>query len=257
MKSSTEHVTFYDRYWQRKRYPLLQVSKNLKLKEFVKLARAKTKPGAQCLDAGCGDGQLAKKLARHFETSAFDFSSQTILENQRRIPSVSFFVRDALSAPDKSEKETFDLVTCMDVIEHVAFEYQERLIRNLAGYLSHEGVLIISTPDRTQALRYRKDRHEPEEVFLRRYEGQPLADCLTSSQFDHLLEQVFRIEEAYSIVPSCPSRPLDLLWKSGALLLKYTGVNRLSGSLKIPGRYMIRVCRKNSYKTPTLPNQTN
>lgn len=242
--SDRNDTEFYDLYWKKKKVRCLQVSKNLKILEFKRLAGLHSLNGGRLLDVGCGDGRLVVELSSKFRVSAFDYSSETISRNKKLIDNVEFSVRDAISPVAENEKRQFEVVTCMDVIEHVGFDSQEQLVKNISDFLVPGGILIVSTPDRDQALRYKKDSSESEENFLKRYEGQPCADCLTSDEFDSILRTFFSIEYSCSVSPTAPLRVFDLSWKALSLLAGYRGINRISKSLSIPGRYMVRLCKK-------------
>lgn len=103
--------------------------------------------GRRVADIGCGAGLLAEPLARLGGTvTAVDAAPENIvaarlhaeasgLEIDYRIGSV-----DALDGP-------FDLVTCLEVVEHV--NDPAAFVAGLARLLGESGLLILSTPNRT------------------------------------------------------------------------------------------------------------
>jgi len=233
-------VAFYDAYWKRRRWAALKVSKILKLRQFKFLIRRNVPRGAKIMDIGCGRGELADIVGSTHEVTAFDFSADTIASNKQRHPEINFLCRDALDTPPEEEVEAYDAVTCMDVVEHIPFEQQPRLLYNITQYLRIGGLLVISTPDRREALRYKTDKGQDDEVFLKQYEGQPVADCLNEEDLDELLANDFRVCYRGSVAPTVTNRVLDISWKTIAVLFGYQGVNSITRRFGIPCRYLIR-----------------
>jgi 2-polyprenyl-6-hydroxyphenyl methylase/3-demethylubiquinone-9 3-methyltransferase len=103
--------------------------------------------GRRAADVGCGAGLLAEPLARlGAEVAAVDAAPETIeaarlhaegqgLEIDYRVGGV-----EALAGP-------YDLVTCLEVLEHVA--EPRGFVAGLARILAPDGLLILSTPNRT------------------------------------------------------------------------------------------------------------
>jgi len=244
--AQTSNRRFYDSFWRARRgqVPALMVSHRLKIREFGRLIRAYAKSGSEVLDVGCGDGRLAALLARTCRVSAFDYSSKAVEDNSRLHPTVRFFCADALCSPPVEEVARYDLVTCMDVIEHVPFEKQKSLVQHLAIFLKARGILVISTPDREQSLRYKTDPDEPDCEFLRRFEGQPCADCLTAPELDGLLSEHFEVLVRTSVVPAIRSRAVDLAWKITMFGFGFRGVNWITNVVEAPGKYLVRLGQK-------------
>ena len=107
--------------------------------------------GRRAADVGCGAGLLAEPLARlGAEVVAVDAAPENIaaarlhagpqgLPIDYRVGSV-----EALTGP-------FDLVTSLEVVEHVSDV--RAFVRGLAGALADDGLLILSTPNRTSLSR--------------------------------------------------------------------------------------------------------
>lgn len=108
--------------------------------------------GMAAIDIGCGAGLVAEPLARMgANVTGLDAAAENVaaakihaaagnLEIAYRAGSV-----EALAA----EGARFDLVTCLEVVEHVA----DRAVffASLAALLAPDGLMILSTPNRTPA----------------------------------------------------------------------------------------------------------
>jgi len=105
--------------------------------------------GRSALDVGCGAGLLAEPLARLGATvTGLDAAPELVAaaEVHARGAGLEIAYRaggtEALGADER-----FDLVTCMEVVEHA--DDQRGLVRSLAGALAENGLLVMSTPNRT------------------------------------------------------------------------------------------------------------
>jgi SAM-dependent methyltransferase len=105
---------------------------------------ARTIPsGAQVLDAGSGAGFGAATLASDGRrVTGSDLAPEVVARAQAEFPEASFVVADVLALPFPDE--SFDAVTCFEVIEHV--EVPRQLVRELARVLRPGGLLCVSTP---------------------------------------------------------------------------------------------------------------
>jgi SAM-dependent methyltransferase len=98
--------------------------------------------GARVLDAGCGSGRLLDELAaRGWQVSGLDMNPDSVaIARSRGHADVQEGAVEALPWED----ETFDLITCLDVVEHTA---DDRVtLRELRRVLRPEGRLLITVP---------------------------------------------------------------------------------------------------------------
>ncbi len=99
------------------------------------------------LDVGCGAGLLAEPLARLGATvTAIDGSPEVIGAARAHASEMGITIDYRVGAIEDVEGQ-FDLVTCMEVIEHVADP--AAFLRELARRLAPDGLLIMSTPSAT------------------------------------------------------------------------------------------------------------
>ena len=104
--------------------------------------------GKTALDVGCGAGLLCEPLARlGAEVTGIDAAPENIAAAQLHSVSgdlpIDYHVGD-LSAVTG---QRFDLVTAFEVIEHVTDP--AAFVHGLAGALKADGLLLLSTPNRT------------------------------------------------------------------------------------------------------------
>ena len=103
--------------------------------------------GKSALDVGCGAGLLAEPLARlGAAVTALDAAPELIAVARDHARAQGLEI-DYRAAAVEEIDGTFDLVTSLEVIEHVADP--QAFIASLAGRLAPGGLMILSTPNRT------------------------------------------------------------------------------------------------------------
>ena len=103
--------------------------------------------GKTALDVGCGAGLLAEPLARlGAKVTAVDAAPELIEVAKTHAEGQGLTI-DYRAAGVEDLAGRFDLVTAMEVIEHVADP--QAFIRDLAGRLAPGGLMILSTPNKT------------------------------------------------------------------------------------------------------------
>lgn len=103
--------------------------------------------GKSALDVGCGAGLLAEPLARLGATvTAVDAAPELIDVARAHAAGQGLEIEYRAVGVEELDGQ-FDLVTSMEVIEHVADPQQ--FIGDLAARLAPGGLMILSTPNRT------------------------------------------------------------------------------------------------------------
>ena len=103
--------------------------------------------GKSALDVGCGAGLLAEPLARMGATvTAVDAAPELITAAKAHAAGAGLEI-DYRAVGVEALDERFDLVTAMEVVEHVADP--RAFVASLAARLAEGGLLILSTPNRT------------------------------------------------------------------------------------------------------------
>jgi len=117
-------------------------------------------PGARILDAGCGSGSVLDRLASFGEVAGVDVSPMAVQAARARgHDEVLEAAVEGLPFPDAS----FDLVTCLDVIEHTPDDVAT--LRELRRVTRPGGHLLLTVPA-YQAL---WSRHDEVNGHHRRY----------------------------------------------------------------------------------------
>jgi 2-polyprenyl-6-hydroxyphenyl methylase/3-demethylubiquinone-9 3-methyltransferase len=103
--------------------------------------------GKSALDVGCGAGLLCEPLARlGARVTGVDAAPELIAAARAHAAGQGLAI-DYRASGVEDVAGQFDLVTAMEVIEHVVSP--ERFLRDLAARLAPGGLLILSTPNRT------------------------------------------------------------------------------------------------------------
>jgi 2-polyprenyl-6-hydroxyphenyl methylase/3-demethylubiquinone-9 3-methyltransferase len=103
--------------------------------------------GKSALDVGCGAGLLTEPLARlGARVTGIDASSEVIAVARDHAASMALAI-DYRSGDVQEIDGQFDLITAMEVIEHVADP--AAFVKALADRLAAGGLLILSTPNAT------------------------------------------------------------------------------------------------------------
>jgi 2-polyprenyl-6-hydroxyphenyl methylase/3-demethylubiquinone-9 3-methyltransferase len=103
--------------------------------------------GKSALDVGCGAGLLAEPLARLGATVTAIDAAPELIEVAREHARGQGLAIDYRAAAVEEVDGQFDLITCLEVIEHVADP--RSFIGAIAKRLAPGGLLILSTPNQT------------------------------------------------------------------------------------------------------------
>ncbi|MEQ1688666.1 MAG: bifunctional 2-polyprenyl-6-hydroxyphenol methylase/3-demethylubiquinol 3-O-methyltransferase UbiG [Sphingopyxis sp.] len=108
--------------------------------------------GKRALDVGCGAGLLAEPLARlGADVTGVDAAVENVAVASAHANAqglaITYAYGDIGDAVFAATLGSFDLITCMEVIEHVTDP--AAFIAALAARMADGGLLILSTPNRT------------------------------------------------------------------------------------------------------------
>jgi len=124
--------------------------------------------GATVLDAGCGTGYGTQTLAMSGarRVVGVDISEEAIAYSRREFSDedCEFVLGDLEQLP--FEEDSFDVVVCFEVIEHV--EHRSAVIAELRRVLRPSGILVLSSPNRgvyPEGNPYHIHEYTPEELL--------------------------------------------------------------------------------------------
>jgi ubiquinone/menaquinone biosynthesis C-methylase UbiE len=105
----------------------------------------------RCLDVGCGDGKFTSALPSEVkDVLGIDYSERAVHFAKNLVPEATFLVADAAHLCFKDE--TFDVVTCLDVMEHLPKYKRERTIKEMYRVIKRRGIFIFSVPSKNMPL---------------------------------------------------------------------------------------------------------
>jgi 2-polyprenyl-6-hydroxyphenyl methylase/3-demethylubiquinone-9 3-methyltransferase len=104
--------------------------------------------GRRAADVGCGAGLLAEPLARlGAEVTALDAAPENIAAARAHALGQGLAIDYAVGSVEALEPGAYDLVTSLEVVEHVSDP--RGFVQGLAAALKPGGLLVLSTPNRT------------------------------------------------------------------------------------------------------------
>src|SRR3989344_4827659 len=105
--------------------------------EFIVSFLEKLPKTAKILDAGCGQGLLVQEFhSRGYDITGIDafYSSELVRKDD--------LLKNGFA------DNTFDIILCLDVIEHFPLQEQEGVVQELTRILKPSGKLIFSIPNK-------------------------------------------------------------------------------------------------------------
>lgn len=184
-----------------------EIVRNL-LQEALKVRAKKEKKPVSLLDIGCGTGanlpMLSQAVGKKGAVTALDYSPLALEFARSQLGGlpVGLLRSDAIHLP--FEAEQFDIVTMLDVLEHV--EEDDRAVQEIFRVLKPGGAFILTVP----AYQYLWSAHDEALHHFRRYEYAELRSLLRAAGF-----QVWRQSFAMSMMP-----PIAWFWRKFILPLK-------------------------------------
>lgn len=108
--------------------------------------------GKTALDVGCGAGLLCEPLARlGAAVTGLDAAPENVAAARAHAAQSGLSIDYRVGSVEDLGDARMDLVTCLEVVEHVIDP--AGFIAGLAGALADDGLLVLSTPNRTMVSR--------------------------------------------------------------------------------------------------------
>lgn len=112
---------------------------------FRRLLSKKDLKNKKFLEVGCGMGYFSEMAFKNgAKVTGIDVGNKLVAMTKKRVSSGKFLTASASNLPFRNE--SFDVVLCTEVIEHV--DQQFKSVKELARVLKKGGILVITTPNR-------------------------------------------------------------------------------------------------------------
>lgn len=148
----------------------------------AQLSRLDVPTGASILDAGCGSGRMMDELAQYGTVSGFDFEEKGVAAARSRgHTDVQQGRLEEIPHPDAA----FDLVTCLDVIEHTPDDVVS--LRELHRVMRPGGHLLVTVP----AYQSLWSSHDVANHHYRRYRRATLLPAATAAGWEPVTTTYF------------------------------------------------------------------
>jgi SAM-dependent methyltransferase len=148
----------------------------------AELDRLPLAPDPRLLDAGCGSGRTLDDLATYGRVSGIDLSEAAVASAWRRgHDDVRVAAVEEIPFPDSA----FDVVTCLDVIEHTR---DDRVTLAELLRVTRPGGLLLATVPAYQAL---WSSHDTANLHYRRYDRSSLRTAALAAGWDVVSDTYF------------------------------------------------------------------
>lgn len=140
--------------------------------EVVRELLGLPRPGGErprLLDVGCGDARFLGEVEAAVEAYGVDVSARALAHGRRMVPGALLVEGSAAALPFPDER--FDLVTLLDVIEHVPDGEEPRVLAEARRVLRPGGRLVISTNTDRSAVEWKHYRHYDPDRFAALFAG--------------------------------------------------------------------------------------
>ena len=109
------------------------------------------RPGMKVLDFPCGSGYGVKIFNKFFYIQYEGRDNDPVTVGYCNQMYGSGFIMDDLTSPYLLPN-TYDLICCIEGIEHIGQEYQRPLIKAFHEALKTNGVLVVSSPENSEGI---------------------------------------------------------------------------------------------------------
>lgn len=125
-------------------------------------------PFDSLIDVGCGDGRLLREISRRFsqqELLGVDYSQRAIDFAAVMNPELNYRCADICS--DKLPLQSFDIVTLVEVLEHIPVKSVSNFVNAFARLNKPGGRLLLTVPHKNKGLQVKHFQHF-DSITLRR-----------------------------------------------------------------------------------------
>lgn len=225
---------FYDEYVQRQ----LKIGANERLISLYKrLLNGGLNADSKVLELGCGVGIFTKLLSKKVTNGiieAVDLSEKSIAVARQELKdkkNIHFDVADVVKYQPKNDG--FEMITLMDVIEHIPLEHHEELFGNLARIATDKTNILINIPN-PQYIGYARINHpESLQVIDQEVELFSIMKHLEKHSLELVYFEKYGIweEEDYHFMVIRKKRPFELKHLSDKRNLSEKIFHKVSGKI--------------------------
>jgi len=139
--------------------------------EFITNEIVKLNKKSIC-DVGTGDGRLLRELKKAITSKTtylkgIDYSRRSIELAKSLNPDIKF---DIVNILEENEFEKFDVITLIEVFEHIPLEYAYKFSRKVKEMLNKDGFLLITVPHKNKPLNKKHYQHFTKDSLLNYFE---------------------------------------------------------------------------------------
>jgi SAM-dependent methyltransferase len=141
------------------------------------------------MDLGCGDGRFVSELSRdrsHRDIVGVDYSGRAIALARAMNPGLEYRAADILN--DDLDGRQFDVVTLIEVIEHIPPRDLDAFIERAVGFLRPGGRLVLTVPHRNRPVGDKHFQHFDSSMLTTLLTGQ--VENLRFQPFDYFSRKV-------------------------------------------------------------------
>jgi len=136
----------------------------------------------EILDVGCGTGGTSTAFLKFGNVTGTDFSSLALKFAKNK--GLTNVVRSSVtSIPFRSEK--FDIITVLDVVEHV--QEDKQVLKEIWRMLKPNGIVVVTVP----AFQFLWSEHDIASMHVRRYNNSTIIKILKDSEFKIIRSSYF------------------------------------------------------------------
>lgn len=183
-----------------------QFAHYLRWTHILRVARV----GQTILDFGCGTGEMLEVFYRNkFRPKQYlglDIRKQTIDDNNAKFAKLDFaeFLQCDLCQDELDLGQTFDIITCFEVIEHIGHENADAFLDNIHYHCGPDTRVYLSTPNYDPQVGAAKNH------MLKHSDGTEEVGEWDHFELQEKLSEYFEIEKKYGTFASMKDYKADL-----------------------------------------------
>lgn len=183
-----------------------QFAHYLRWSHILKIAKI----GQTILDFGCGSGEMLEVFYRNkFRPKKYvglDIRAQTIKENNEKFKNLDFaeFRQADLCSHDLDVGQTFDIIMCFEVMEHIGHENADAFLDNIAYHCNENTRVYLSTPN------YDPNVGAAKNHMLKHVDGTEEIGEWDHHELETKLSEYFTVEKKYGTFASMKDYKNDL-----------------------------------------------